>query len=612
MVCQFAVQHGPTPLCTWDLPTGIATFTAHAMRQDGRLVMRELDKCGFVLRPSEDGQEYRILIGDIPVADLMPDPAHAGGAAMLGQLVWPDISYFESGRGDTKVILESREEVSDLEAWKPLLQFSVYVVPSKISEESYQRMVDDLSDLSRSLVVDLYGKSNRTCDVRLAKQARSYHSREEELDSIVTVVDRLGVLLHGIQQSPASRAHREVVRANYWGSERLGPRAVAVLSCQGISAKSTIRPIPVVQTRLVESFDVVEHRTLKAFLNILKRRAGFCASAAGDHIRAISAERPLRNIRFDEGPTLYESVDIPKIRRLTDAICKANRAARLIEAMGMLPFLADVRPELAHEREGAFQRNAEYREVLRIIRGFLHANALWSEGEDFSAVTKLTSRLFEQWCFLRIVEAFRASGLDLREWSEAFRPNLHSRFILDFDRGLHFEGRLSTGLRLRLRYEPWILGEQSAERVGETLYRASSENVAWCPDIVVECLKQQDNLWQPVYAIVLDCKYAMRIRDQHWSDTHKYLQIRSTRSKRQVVRQLWLISPDAGDAITCTDPAVAFGRSGPSCARTETVCFSMKVKPRPSEVAGTESPTKVSVFAEFASGTVNYLRRELI
>ena len=47
-----------------------------------------------------------------------------------------------------------------------------------------------------------------------------------------------------------------------------------------------------------------------------------------------------------------------------------------------------------------------------------------------------------------------------------------------------------------------------------------SGDVAWCPDVVIECLKRDAEKWRlVVYGIVLDSKYTTKITSQHWSDT---------------------------------------------------------------------------------------------
>lgn len=608
-MATFAIQRGPTPLFTWNVETGDGSFSDLARQCDGLLVLGEVEPCAFVADPAGD-EEYRISIGDIPVGDIVGDAGPPAGIAMQGQRIWPEYAYFESARGETQLRVQVLKPDAAPDDWELLLEIVVYVLPTKLGEEAYQCMGDDLRALSRSLLVDLYGKSRRTYDLRFAREGRSFHSREEELEAIGTVVERLGVLLPAIERRPASRVVREVVRASYWGSERLSSIGVIALLRRGISAQASLRPLPIVDARLCESFDIPEHRLLNSFLGDLTRRLSLCARAAAEHMLAIEHERPLRAIRFGEGPSIYESVDVPKLNRLRNGQRKADELRGLLRGMAELPFLQGVPGQLAPARGGTFQRSAEYRELFHIIHSFLAKGALEYEGDDFSGVTKLTSRLFEQWCFLRIIDAFRAAGVELREWAETLRYHRLSRFLLDFDRGLQFEGRLGGKLRLRFRYEPWILGEEAAARAGETLCRVSKQNVAWSPDVVIECLLPAGDAWESVYAIVLDSKYVSRIHASQWSDTRKYYQIRSTRSKRQVVRQLWLVWPGGPPEIASEDPAVTFGLDGPSCLKDEAVSFTLAAPPAMT-VDKDGNAGAVNIFRLFAEGTISFLRREL-
>lgn len=607
----FSIHHGATALCTWDLESRTATLARGAHEQDGLLVVGELERCGFSLQPAESDLEYRISIGDVPLADLVADPRMVGGMAMLGHQVWGEDVYFESGRGRTQILLQARPRASTADAWDTLFDATVYVVPTKLGDDAYETMTDDLQAISRSLLVDLYGKSSRTYDVRFAREGRASQSREEELESIGNVVDRLGTVLQDIQRRPSSSIERQHVRSAYWGAERLSPRALVDLSRRGLTPRSAPRPIPIVQARLAESFDIPEHRVLKGFLQILHARADACARAAAEHIRSIQAERPWRDLRLGESASIYESVDLPKIARLGEGLRRAEQLQRVIRAMEDLPLLRNVRPGLDRVGSGVFQRSPEYLELFHLIRQFLLSSALSYEGSDFSAVTKLTWRLFEQWCFLRVVDAFRAAGVDLRDWTDVLRQNLAARFILDFDRGLQFEGHVAPGFRLRIRYEPWILGEQSAAQAGETLYRGSSSNVAWSPDVVVEVLKEDGDALDPVYVVVLDCKYHHGIREHDWTDTRKYFQIRGIRTRRQVVKQLWLIGLGHQGEIACTDPAVVFDEHGPSCPGDESVSFEMLVD------VGAFSPgnrdlDRQDTFTRFAAGTLDFFRREIL
>jgi hypothetical protein len=357
----------------------------------------------------------------------------------------------------------------------------------------------------------------------------------------------------------------------------------------------------------VESFDVPEHQMVAAFLEMLYKRCLGSASAAAEHARAIETEKPMRDIRTGPGPSLYEAVDIPRINRLRSAEATARRCAARALSIRQLPILEGVPAKLLAVRGGMFQRNDEYRSLLRLIRRFLMQHGLSSEGDDQAAIAKLTWRVYEQWVFLQIVEAFRRAGVELDDWNEVIRQNLHSRFLVDFDRGLTFEGSAGESLRLRFRYEPWIFSRDVAERSGESLYRGGTNKVAWCPDIVIECQARRDQTWATIYALVLDCKYTSRLSDQHWTDTGKYLEIRSVATRNQAAKQLWLVTPGEESLVQSEDPDVEFHATGPTCDEHETVRFRLSVTPTLADPSS--PPTPNDGFTLFAEGTLAFLRR---
>ena len=607
----FSIQHGPTPLCSFDLDTGSTKLHPGRQTKGDILVLEESEKVNFVLAPQPEGYRHRIFVGDVPLSDIVASADDAFGSDMGSQLIWRGLPYFESARGFTKLLLESQPESASDDRWHPVVSLDLYVLPSKLGEARYDRMASELQDVSRSLLVDLYGKSRQTHDIRYAKEGRVHSSREQELASIVEVLGHLSELLAAVARNPASRLATEPCMTQFWGCERLQPSAITAMCRTGISPRQGARPVLIRGLRRLESFDTPEHRVIRAFLDIIERRASCCAQIAQAHIRAILSERHLRHIRRAPQPTLYETVDMPKVKRLHLAAATAFGAASRATALANLPFLRDVRPELVSVRGGAFQRGQHYRALLSLIRRFLLANAVWYEGGDMSEITKLTSRLYEQWCYLKVVEAFRQCGLVLREWTDALRANLRSRFILDFDRGLAFEGILSTGLRIRFRYEPWILGTESAAKAGETLCRGSATDVAWSPDIVIECLTRDGDGWSPVYAIVLDSKY--KTRHQQFDGIMKYSEIRCTKTRRQLVKQLWIISPPlsgASPAISSEDPAVHFTSAGLSSAPGDTLRFRLAAAPDSDPQADSDSPAASGVFRQFAQGTINFLLRE--
>lgn len=575
----------------------------------GWLIVEESARVGFCLESPTPEAEYRIFVGDIPLGDLLHSGDSPSGLLFGTQLLWHDYNYFESARGQTRVTLEAQTAVDSSGKWERVFECVIYVLPTKLGELTYQYMVEDLQAVSRSLLVDLYGKSTSLHDIRYSSEGRKIHTREEELDSITWVLGRLEQLLLAIDKRPASCLKTSVMQKNYWGGERLSPTAVVQMTRRGNFQGRGMRPHRWLDNVRLESFDISEHRIIKAFLQLLIHRATRCNEVALRHIRQIVLEKPLRDIKFGSEPSLYEAVDRHKIHRLARAAGRSKNIAARARVLAELEFLRDVPPQFGQVKGGMFQRSGEYRGVWGIVQRFLLANATWYEGDEMSAVTKLTSRLFEQWCFLRIVDGFRLAGLELLGWNEVLRQSLWTMFVLDFDRGLAFEGMLSNNLHMRIRFEPWIRGDVSAAKANDTLCRGSKTDVAWSPDIVVECLKWQDDKWVPIYGIVLDCKYSSNIQEHHWNETSKYLEIRSTATRKQVVRQLWLIAPGEMGSIQCEDPAVQFGINGPSCPPDESVRFLMLVRP---QLAGNSNrpDSGISPFSEFAAGVISYVKRE--
>jgi hypothetical protein len=111
--------------------------------------------------------------------------------------------------------------------------------------------------------------------------------------------------------------------------------------------------------------------------------------------------------------------------------------------------------------------------------------------------------------------------------------------------------------------------------------------------------------------MVLDCKY--KIVRQQFDDIMKYLEIRCTKTRRQLVKQLWLISPPQPSKpsdILSEDPAVHFDDAGPSCAPEETVRFRLLAAPLLEDATKGPEEVRLNTFQQLAKGTINFLRRE--
>ena len=124
-----------------------------------------------------------------------------------------------------------------------------------------------------------------------------------------------------------------------------------------------------------------------------------------------------------------------------------------------------------------------------------------------------------------------------------------------------------------LRFEPWIFAPDVARQRGETLYRgAGREDSAWSPDVLIEIVgKDETGVPQVEYAVVVDAKYTGHLQEHHWNDTRKYLKIRATSNRRQVVKQLWLAYLGQNEQIALEDSSVAWTEQGPDCEEDEVV-----------------------------------------
>jgi hypothetical protein len=594
-------------VCAWDFETGEAEISERFRSVQGRLVVGELDHFGFVVAGGDEDTRYRILVGDVTLAEILSDEEEASGRIYDNKVIWREAAYFESGRGATTISVQSRSVSDSSQFWETRIRAEIYVVPSKLGEDGYRSMSADLARVSRGLLVDLYGKSTQMSEVRDSARGAAVRLPHEELLAIEQALDGLEPAIAMISRRPLSVVRSRLELGWFWGAERLSPIAINFLSRRGFQVGVSERPARVLREVRSDSFDVPEHQAIRAVLESLRLRARYCQEVALNDVQAIEADRDHRDVRFGAAPSLFEVVDRSRLRRLEGVIRRSRMAEFRAQALLGAPVLRESSSRRDAIEGGRFERSAEYRGVLRLLKNYMARNVAIDDSRAGSQVTKLTSKLFEQWCFVRVVDAFRTAGLDLREWSSALRQHLVSRYLLDFERGLNFEGQFDGGyLRLRIRCEPWILSEAGARRAGETLFRGSSGDTPWSPDIVIECQRYETEAWRTVYAIVMDSKYVNRLTQAHWHRTAKYLEIRRTFDRRQIVRQLWLVTACEDNTLSSEDPAVGFGSGGPTCANDEAVRFSLSVAPTHAGSPGGET----DAFSMFASGTLSFLVRE--
>lgn len=570
-------------------------------QQESVPTVGEFDQCGFSLAPPEIDTEYEVRIGD-------EEPDDAVGQSFGHTVSWKLANYFESARGRVTVRLLSRETGSSSE-WSPRARFTVNVLPAKLGEERYEAMFEDLRAVSVGLVFDLLSKSRLSLGLAGVGTLSSRPANAE-----LVVLDRLwsavSFALQQIAVQPAvglrlAREHRLT-----WGSERIGGMSLRKLAASGVDPRKrdTPRPFYALQDRITETFDIVEHRTIVGFLQFLLDRVADCDRRAEEHIKAITRERPFRDIDQIDGSNLFRDIDNPRIERLRFASRRAKHVIESIQSALRLEFLRSVHAELHMPDGPVFLNVMPYRrfrdEMLRYLGASL---AILDEGIEERA--KSTGRMYEQWIFLQILAAFRACGLSPIGQEGLLTRSRRHRFTIDLERGTRVSFRCTDGRTLSIRYEPWIHPASLARSTHDTVYRGRSGENSWCPDVLIELLSNSADRSQPArldYAIVVDAKYTSRITTRHQDGVRKYNEIRSTNDNRPVVKQVWIAHPSE-NGIVPWDEAVEWTETGPNRPQNESINGTLGIIPPSSAAADSTESTVNGTMLEFARGIVAYL-----
>jgi hypothetical protein len=570
----------------------------HPNRQPGPTI-EESQQVIFAMQPLEAGLEYSIAIGDHPLPT---------ARVFRHAVEWAQEPHFESARGRTVVTVKSRPVGNQDRAWKRRAEIEFSVVPSKLTEDEYQRMLDDLAALAAGLVYDLVSKSvarlpgpGRRKSGRLLARVGQVELRLIEntwaqlADSLTRIVIQPETSLETVRQLRACT-----------GSENFSPKDIERLAATGIDPRSWPRNrtfgIEVLATRL--SIQTLENSVVAAFLDLLVTRLRDCQARAEREIEMIEDERRFRDV-FGAN-SLYRLVDEPRIATLQDAVKRARSLVRQILAARMeLPVRAGAATLHTLPLTPVFANVPHYYAFWRLASSFMGKSAITVEW-PLEERTKPTWRMYEQWIFLQILAAIWELGFQGKSHSELIELVAKGRFSIDVDRGSGVEFLADAGRSIVVRYEPRIFALRDAVEAGDLIYRGMSGEVPWAPDVLIEVRSlNKDRVLQTDYAAVVDAKYTKKLTEQHTAGVIKYAQIRSITSKESIVRQIWIAMPDA-DAIVPEDPGIQWTPSGPTATRSELVVGKLCVRPAPEGgLQGGEIPI-ANVARQFVAGLLGY------
>ncbi len=552
----FSLTRNGVPLL--QLPLGPAEILAGV---DDAPLVHEQQQCGFQVEGREPDVEYQLRLGD---RDALSSEELAGirnvGVARRRDVVWDDAMYFAGTRGRVWVHLASRAEGSD-QAWQPRARVPVVVRAHKLSAERYQTMLTQIRGLAAGLLFDLVSPMLRSLGFGAVEGAVSPRSSQIELRLLERLWSSLARSLEEIVKEPVTRITRSGEFRMAWGGERLSARATAGLAATGVDPRrrGAVRPFRMLLERNIEDCNTVEHQVIAGLLDFLRVRVAACADNVQRHIAGIQADRPYRSAPPPGASSLYEDEDLPRLRQLQVARRRAGQLGQHIVRAQQIDLFRGVQPRFVLPNTPVFTYVRPYRRVRDEFRRYLGSSLILLD-DGYEERLKSTQRLYEQWIFFQLAAALRRAGLSCVSHDGLFHRSHRFRFTLDVDRGASLRFSAQAGAAVVIRFEPWVLPYPAAQQRGETVYRGRHGEAPWSPDVLMEFLDAEGEVR---YAVVVDAKYTGRIQEHHWADTRKYLEIRATRTRRAVVKQVWLAYPSEQEEIVPEDSALTWTETGP-------------------------------------------------
>jgi hypothetical protein len=497
----------------------------------------ETASCEFRVEDADPDFDYRISIGDVSAEDSVPtDPRRRFGP----HLMWAASSYFESCAGLVILTLLSRHGADAV--WVRRAQLRIDVIPSKLQEDRYLALLQDIRRLSSGLIFDLLSKNTRSLGFAYSDQLPTTVPPNVEWRRIARLWDVVARILGEIQRFPFTGVRRSRQLASCQGTDQIDQYAANLLAAQGVDTRRGRQGTGFAArvNRIDHTFDIVEHRMIRGVLEMIARRVDDCADRARRQVRDITSEqRPVLR------PTVVlerQERDQRRVARLSDILVASEKVKTQIRLALQLPFL---RASLATARLSLtpiFQHVAPYRAFLIVIGQYL-SRSYWTLEEGTVESVKMTSRLYEHWVFLQVVSACKASGLRPMESKNFYQQTRPDRFVLDLERDTRLTFKHDSGTIVRVRYEPWIGSREFAVARGDGVYR-TDKTEGFEPDIVMEfCHPHENDTVRVVYVVVIDAKYRKKI-DSCWDHVDKYHAIASTLDDRgDIALQVWIAFP---------------------------------------------------------------------
>ncbi len=503
-------------------------------------------KVEFSVTPAEQERPYRVLAGDVALnsdEDNIPQLRE-------GSWYWPAKDYFESARGPVTVTLQEADPHNASIAIERV-RIAVHVHPSKLGEERFLALLDDLGTISRGLLFDFLGKA-RMAFTMSSRTAEDPRSKLEELEYLSVTLVELRDRLRRIAADPVRQLSRSVERRSVRGPERLAVSGLRDLACRGIRpGQSRLIAVNVSSycEKAFESLETTEHRIIRGMLESLAARAKECR-------RMIEAESAWLKGQVQivapggKGP-VFETYErrIEKLGTLRREAARLSREVRLLTGHQVL---SASRPSRTAPTTPVFEHVPSYRAVRDTVLRFRRATSAFVDG-GLALKLAATSELYEQWVFLQCVAAIADKGFPLlHQKGVASLIRRRLKIALEEGAGVRFAARTPEGKEgeIEVRYEPMIFGKSQASGKCDALYDAFKARRAapLSPDVLIVFSERDDGKSESSvrHVVALDAKYTRgRIEDKAAELFAKYRGIAAGDVNGPVVRGVFAVWPGA-------------------------------------------------------------------
>lgn len=378
------------------------------------------------------------------------------------------------------------------------------VKPRHLAADQLARLRQDLEQVVAGLTLDVL--AHRGYQGPQDAAAAPGGIRLRQLSLLRRALQEVAPIVGQIEREPQRQLGRRYGLVPWHQAQRLDGKSFRWLargewmhSGKAAPAGWNQPPRAVLAPAASQSYDTYENRVVRFILERFAARARLLESALETDLA--SAEREVSEAQQRGWATGELEQRLESYRRLQP---RAAEVARGFEHLVHRPFLSAVAPlQGLPVPTTTLLKDARYRVLYRWHRQVEEALVTVDTGELFQMRTKRTSKLYEYWCLLKVVEIFGQLGFRLADgdFGMRLREANRDRLIPIIQPGSVFLLEDGWGRRLRIVYDQELpVTQEQAREVGSDLYIANPRNR---PDIRVDLLDGE----RPLRCLVLDAKY---------------------------------------------------------------------------------------------------------